>query len=92
MAGWLTEDRGSGVIFSSLKDGKIEFQAQIDYGHLRIPPGKSEKLETLAIGVFDDARIGEESYADAIKQQYHIRLHPQVAGYCTWYSEVGGQS
>ena len=55
-----------------------------------IPAGKSEKLETLAIGVFDDARLGEESYADAIKEQYHIKLHPQVAGYCTWYSEVGG--
>jgi len=90
VAGWLTEDRGSGVIFSSVKDGHIEFKAQIDYGHLRIPVGKSEKLETLAIGVFDDARLGEESYADAIKEQYHIKLRPQVAGYCTWYSEVGG--
>jgi len=90
VAGWLTEDRGSGVLFSSVKDGQVEFKAQIDYGHLHIPAGKSEKLETLAVGVFDDARLGEESYADAIKEQYHIKLHPQVAGYCTWYSEVGG--
>ena len=90
VAGWLTEDRGSGVIFSSLKNGHVEFKAQIDYGHLHIPVGKSEKLETLAIGVFDDARVGEEAYADAIKKQYHIKLRPQVDGYCTWYSEVGG--
>jgi len=92
VAGWLTEDRGSGVIFSGVKDGKVEFKAQIDYGHLHIPSGKSEKLETLAIGVFDDARLGEELYADAIKEQYHIVLRPQVAGFCTWYSEVGGQT
>jgi hypothetical protein len=90
VAGWLTEDRGSGILFSSLTNGHVEFKAQIDYGHLRIPVGKSEKLETLAIGLFDDARIGEEAYADAIKKQYHIKLPPQAAGYCTWYSEVGG--
>jgi hypothetical protein len=90
VAGWLTEDRGSGVIFSSVTNGCVEFKAQIDYGHLRIPVGKSEKMETLAVGVFDDARLGEEAFADAIKEQYHIKLRPQVAGYCTWYSEVGG--
>jgi hypothetical protein len=90
VAGWLTEDRGSGVIFSRLKNDRVEFKAQIDYGHLHIPAGQSEDLETLAIGVFDDARLGEESYADAIKKQYGIKLRPQMAGYCTWYSEVGG--
>jgi len=87
VAGWVTEDRGSGVLFSSVKDGKVEFKAQIDYGHLRIPNGKSAQLETLAIGCFDDARIGEELYADAIARHYKIKLHPQVAGYCTWYDE-----
>jgi hypothetical protein len=90
VAGWLTEDRGSGVLFSRVRDGRVECTAQIDYGHLRIIPGRSEPLETLAIGLFDDARIGEEAFADAIKAQYAIKLHPQVAGHCTWYSEVGG--
>jgi hypothetical protein len=90
VAGWVTEDRGSGVLFSSVKDGKVEFKAQIDYGHLRIPAGQSAQLETLAIGCFDDARIGEESYADAIAKHYKINLRPQVAGYCTWYSEKHG--
>ncbi len=90
VTGWLTEDRGSGVLFSTVKDGGVHFKAQIDYGHLRIPAGKSEKLETLAIGLFNDARIGEELYADAIKKQYDIKLRPEFAGYCTWYSEVGG--
>lgn len=35
-------------------------------------------------------RIGEELYADAIARHYKIRLRPQVAGYCTWYSEKHG--
>ena len=90
VAGWVTQDRGSGVLFSGINNGKVEFKAQIDYGHLRIPVGKTGKLETLAIGVFDDARIGQELYADTIKKQYNIKLHPQVSGYCTWYSEIGG--
>jgi hypothetical protein len=34
--------------------------------------------------------VGEEQFADAIKRQYRIQLRPQVNGYCTWYSEVGG--
>lgn len=92
VAGWLTQDRGSGVLFSDIPTlgNKVDFKARIDYGHLRIPEGKSARLETLAIGIFDDARIGQELYADAIKKQYHIKLNPQVTGYCTWYSEVGG--
>ncbi len=90
VAGWITHDRGDGVLFSGIREGRVEFKAQIDYGHLRVPPGKSERLETLAVGLFDDARIGEEWFADAIRKQYHIKLHPQVSGYCTWYSEVGG--
>ena len=87
VAGWVTEDRGSGVLFSSVKDGKVDFKAQIDYGHLRIPAGQSAQLETLAIGYFADARIGEELYADVIAKHYKIKLRPQVAGYCTWYDD-----
>lgn len=90
VAGWVTEDRGSGVLFSSVKDGKVEFKAQIDYGHLRIPAGKSAQLETLAVGWFDDARIGLELYAEALKKQYNIKLRAPEATYCTWYSEKHG--
>ena len=91
VAGWLTHERGDGVLFSSVnKTGQVVFKAQIDYGHLRLAAGKSATLETLVIGHFTDARLGQEQFADAIKKQYHIQLHPQVNGYCTWYSEVGG--
>ena len=90
VAGWLTEDRGSGVLFSSVKDTAVAFKARIDYGHLQIPSGASAQLETLAVGIFDDARKGEELYADAVKQQYKITLRPRTAAYCTWYSEQHG--
>jgi len=92
VAGWLTEDRGSGVLFSSVKEGAVGFQAQIDYGRLRILPGASATLETLAVGIFADARIGEELYADAVKRQYHIQLRPRTAVYCTWYADRHGQA
>ena len=90
VTGWLTEDRGSGVLFSSVKDAAVDFKARIDYGHLLIPAGDSAQLETLAIGIFDDARIGAELYADAVKRQYAITLRPRTAAYCTWYSEQHG--
>ncbi len=92
VAGWITQDRGSGVLFSGVKDGQVEFKAQIDYGHLRIPAGQSATLETLAIGIFDDARIGSELYADAIKRQYAINLPPPPAVYCSWYAEKHGEA
>jgi hypothetical protein len=87
VAGWVTEDRGSGVMFSDAKEGRVEFKAQLDYGHLRIPAGATEKLETLAIGYFDDARFGLEHYAELIRKQYDISLRPRQAVYCTWYAD-----
>jgi hypothetical protein len=90
VAGWVTHDRGDGVLFSEVKEGRVGFKAQIDYGRLLIESGQSAALETLAVGVFDDARIGQELFADAIKKHYDIRLRPRSPGFCTWYSEVGG--
>jgi hypothetical protein len=99
VAGWLTNDRGSGVVFSEVKgegtNAQVALRAQIDYGHLRIPASDggakaqitAARLETLVLGVFDDARLGEELYADAVAKHYRIKLRPQPAGYCTWYSD-----
>ena len=90
VAGWLTADRGSGVIFSDVPFDRVRFRAQIDYGHLRLDAGETAKLETLAIGLFDDARSGQELFAEAIARQYNIHLRPQPTGYCTWYSDPHG--
>jgi len=88
--GWLTEDRGSGVLFSKVDGDAVRVDTRIDYGRLQIPPGQSAELETLAVGYFDDARIGLENYADAIAKVYNIHLPPQPVGYCTWYSQPHG--
>jgi hypothetical protein len=90
VAGWLTNDRAAGVVFSNVKDGQVEFRPQLEYGHLRIPAKKSADLETLAVGCFDDARLGLERFADAVAKRYKIKLRPQIGGYCTWYSDQHG--
>jgi hypothetical protein len=87
VGGWITHERGSGVVFSPVKDGTVGMQAQIDYGRLRTKPGADADIETFALGWFDDARMGMESYADAIAKVYSIKLPRQKAGFCTWYME-----
>ncbi|MHB1035039.1 MAG: NPCBM/NEW2 domain-containing protein [Pirellulales bacterium] len=90
VGGWLTQDRGSGVVFSPVEDGQARMVAQLDYGRLRIKPGHDVQTETFALGWFDDARLGLEAYADAIAKVYAIKLPPQPAGYCTWYADKYG--
>jgi hypothetical protein len=91
--GWLTADRGSGVLFSRVDGDSVRAEAQIDYGRLLLTPGATEDLETLAVGYFDDARLGLEQWAAAVAKTHDIHLPPQPAGYCTWYSDpYGGAS
>jgi len=88
--GWLTGDRGSGVLFSSVQEDVAHVSARLDYGRLRIAPGKTEPLESLVIGYFEDCRLGLEQWADAVAKHYSIHLPPQPTGYCTWYSRPHG--
>jgi len=90
VSGWLSHDRGSGIVCSSIANGKVELQPRIEYGCLRIPPGKSTGSECFAIGPFDDARLGLEAYADAIAKYYAIHLPPIMTGYCSWYHSPHG--
>lgn len=90
VGGWLTHDRGSGVVFSPVEGSSVRMEARIDYGRLRIKPGQEAATETFALGWFADARLGLEAYADAITKLYSIKLPPQPAGYCTWYAEKHG--
>jgi hypothetical protein len=87
---WLTHDRGSGVVFSGIAAGKPTVTAQIDYGRLRLERFSTTITETVAIGAFEDARLGLEAWADAVAKRYGIKLKPQPAGYCTWYSDKHG--
>ena len=90
VGGWITQDRGSGVVFASVVGGQPQLESRIDYGRLRVKPGQDATLETFALGYFDDARLGLEAYADAVAQVYHINLPPAPAGYCTWYADQHG--
>jgi len=92
VAGWITEDRGSGVIFSPTAKDHIKIRAQIDYGRMRLKPGADALGELLGIGYFEDARFGLEDYANAVRQNYSIKLHPEQPGFCTWYMEKYGNS
>jgi len=85
VAGWLTHDRGSGVVFVQRDSHSALLKAQLDYGNLRIAPGAEAKSETFVLGFFDDARLGLEQYADALAKQYDVRLKPQPTVYCSWY-------
>ena len=87
VAGWLSHDRGSGVVFSPVQGNTVRVQAQLDYGRLRIKPGGDAAAETFAIGYFADARFGLEAYADAVAKVYAIKLPAHRPGLCTWYME-----
>ncbi len=88
--GWLTHDRGSGVLFSAVTNDAVRVEARLDFGRMQLVPGKREDLETLAVGCFDDVRLGLETWADAVAKVYDIHLPPQPGGYCTWYSQPHG--
>ncbi|MBN1362895.1 MAG: alpha-galactosidase [Sedimentisphaerales bacterium] len=85
VAGWVSHDRGSGVLFSDIRDDKVLVDARLDYGRLLLAPGGKADGETFVIGYFSDARLGLEAYADAVAKYYRIVLPPQPTVYCTWY-------
>lgn len=85
VAGWVTTDRGSGIVRMSVTNGAVCLLPHVDYGRLLLAPGQTETLETLAVGLFADARFGLEAYADALVKVYDIRLPPLPTVHCTWY-------
>ena len=85
VGGWVTTERGSGVVFAGLEDGQACMKAQVEYGRLRVAPDKAEDLETFVVGYFSDARTGMEAWADTVAKVLDIKLPPLPTVYCTWY-------
>ncbi|MEI8371724.1 MAG: glycoside hydrolase family 36 protein [Planctomycetota bacterium] len=85
VAGFLTTQRGSGVVFAEAKEKQLQIKAQLEHGRLTVKPGEMVELETFAIGYFDDVRLGLEAWADEVARRHKIKLPPQPCGYCTWY-------
>jgi len=90
VAGWLTNNRVSGIVLSKSNQTSVLVEGRSEYGNLLIEPGQSADGETFAVGYFDDALIGLEKYADAIAKKYKIELPEIPSGYCTWYSRPHG--
>lgn len=92
VGGWLTHERGSGVVFPKVDAGKAALEARLEYGRLPIAPGKTVATETFIIGWFADARLGLEAWADAVARRLAIKLPPMPTVYCTWYDDVHGRA
>ncbi len=85
VAGFLTHNRGSGIVHSSPDGRGIRIEGCSEYGKLRIAPGRTVAGEILAIGYFDDALDGLAAYADTAAAACEVQLPPIPSGYCTWY-------
>lgn len=91
VAGWVTHNRGSGVIVTSAAEKKATLTPRLDFGNLRLRPGVETAGETFVLGWFDDARDGLELYGDLIRRVHGIKLPPRPpVGLCTWYMEKYG--
>jgi hypothetical protein len=91
VAGWLTDERGSGIVTAKSSDNKtVLIEGRVDYGKLLLNPGQTTEGELFAIGHFDDTLLGLEAYADAVAKLHRVKLRPIPSGYCTWYSRPHG--
>jgi alpha-L-fucosidase 2 len=90
VAGWITQERGSGSVHSRTNDGGVTLTGRLEFGRLRIKPGQSVVTDAFVIGPFADARQGLETYADTIAKVNRVKLPKIPNGYCTWYSSPHG--
>jgi hypothetical protein len=85
VGGWLTHERGSGIVLAGAESNGLQYNPRADYGRLIIGPGQTAQGETFAMGFFEDARDGLELLADTIAKANDIHLLPAYCGYSTWY-------
>jgi hypothetical protein len=90
VSGWLTCDRGNGIISVSNNRLATNLEGFIDYGNNMLKSKGRVESETFAVGYFADARIGLESFADNLALEYKVELGPQPSGFCTFYTEKYG--
>lgn len=90
VAGWLTQERGSGSVHTQPRERALTITARLEFGVLRLKPGQILVTDTFSVRRQEDARIGLEQYADTIARLHHIRLPKIPNGYCTWYSSPHG--
>ncbi len=81
----LTHQRSSGVFTTRAEGEAVSIGGRLDFGRFQVEAGESRDTDTILVGHFDDARVGLESYADAIARHHGIQLKTQAVDYCTWY-------
>ncbi len=85
VVGWKTIESGSGSIEVAKNGNTATITARLDYGNKTQNDLGAFTTETLAIGYFDDVRVGLAQYADLLVDTYDINLKPQPVLYCSWY-------
>lgn len=91
VAGWLTQNRASGIVLSETVEGKAALYGRAEYGLPRHLPGPDDPVEVFAVGLFADPLDGLEAYGTALARTNGIVLDkPIPSGYCTWYSDPHG--
>lgn len=84
VCGWVTSEKASGVVKSTVRDGRIVLQPFLEGG--KDPADR----EILFCREFDDCRLGLEAYADEVAKRHGVKLPKQISGYCTWYADRHG--
>lgn len=90
VAGLVRIDAASGVLLTKVEGGKVVMTLRNDYGSVVPPQLEPFGGDWWALGWFDDARDGLESYADEFARMSAIKLKPAPVGFMTWYSEKYG--
>ena len=92
VAGWVTHERGSGIIAGAVENGAVTLAGRAEYGRLVVEPKTEVPGEVMAVGEFSDARLGLEAWASTVGEALAITLPPQPVVYCTWYDNVHGRA
>jgi len=90
VAGLVRIDAASGVLLTNVEGGKVVLTLRNDYGSVVPPQLAPFGGDWWALGWFDDARDGLESYANEFARLNGVKLKPAPVGFMTWYSEKYG--
>jgi len=90
VAGIVTIDAVSPVVFTDIKGGKVRLTLQDQYGTTVPSTMSAFGGDWWVIGYFDDARVGLEWYADEFARINQLEMKRCPVGLMTWYCEKYG--
>ena len=90
IAGWLTQNRGSGSMHMHVEGGQLVLEARLNYGRLILKPGQVVLTDAWAYAGKVNGPRGLEDYANCIARANKIQLPKAPSGFCSWYSSPHG--